>query len=253
MPLSQFILFIFTSLQRTRHGVCCSWGKDGCSPGEMLLSASCPQGWRGLGAELVRVHTGRSWQVSKDCPFACQRPEILNKLWKELAQVEVKVGPMYGSDALLGARRSEGVRSSLTLQITPQDAHTGLPWEEVDNAKEPSVMQTWQWEEYSWVSSPTSSQGTGKALGWDAAAPAHGLRWGSLLQGEKAEKTEQVGITLSFYLVFGKSQKNPTTEKWRRPALEINEILCLLMRLPWPKPSPQLPPPTRICIYGVGT
>lgn len=32
MPLSQFILFIFMSLQRIRHGACCSWGKGWGSP-----------------------------------------------------------------------------------------------------------------------------------------------------------------------------------------------------------------------------
>lgn len=42
----------------------------------------------------------------------------------------------------------------------------GLMWEEVDNAKEPSVMQMWWREEKSWVSST--------ALQHDVAAPALG-------------------------------------------------------------------------------
>lgn len=71
MPLSQFILFIFMSLQGIRHGACCSWGKDHVPPGEMLLSSSSPPkplagvGW-GPGAELDRDCTGWSPQVSKD-------------------------------------------------------------------------------------------------------------------------------------------------------------------------------------------
>jgi len=40
----------------------------------------------------------------------------------------------------------------------------GLLREEVDNAKEPSVMQMWYREEYSWVSSLLGSGGAGKAL-----------------------------------------------------------------------------------------
>lgn len=76
MPLSQFILFIFMSLQHIRHSACCSWGKDFVSPGEMLLSSSCPPkplaavGW-GLGAELQRVHARRPSQASKDCLTLC--------------------------------------------------------------------------------------------------------------------------------------------------------------------------------------
>lgn len=65
-------------------------------------------GW-GLGASLERVHAGWASQASKDSSlFASQRPEISDKLEKELARGEVNTGPTYPSGALLEACRSEG-------------------------------------------------------------------------------------------------------------------------------------------------
>lgn len=81
MPLSQFILFIFMSLQGIRHSACCSWGKGCVSPRKMLLSSFWPPkplaGVRGLGAKLEYVHTGWSlWCWRNVSLSASQRHEF---------------------------------------------------------------------------------------------------------------------------------------------------------------------------------
>lgn len=68
----------------------------------------------------------------------------------------------------------------------------GLMWEEVDNAKEPSVMQMWWSEKKSWVSS--------LALQHHAAAPARG-------QPPAGAEAGAGWAILSFSSGFGKSQK----------------------------------------------
>lgn len=134
-----------------------------------------------------------------DSSFASQRSEISDKLRKEAPRVEVNVGPTHWSAALLEARRREGKggqrgggRAACDSRYphgTPE-GWRGLLREEVDNAKELSVMQMWWQEECSWVSSGSALGERGRVSSGMLLLQPPGLYWGSLSHGQQKEGQE---------------------------------------------------------------